>query len=241
MRYILAIDTAGAEGSVALAGDGAPLRCEPLPAGGHSEGLSRAAGGLLAESGLLTAGLAALAVAQGPGSFTGLRIGLAWAKGFAWGNSIPLVLVSSHEALALGRGSPGRRVASLIPAGRGRVDAALWSAGPPLALLWGPETVEEDQIVPHLLEIAGVDRREGGARKGAGRPNALQLAPITAVMEAALEEQMESGLASLAPKASLAPAVAAIADRLLLAGQTAELASASPAYGRAPNARKPSP
>jgi len=77
MRYILGIDTAGVDGSVALAGDGESLSSEPLPPGGHSGILSEAVERLTKRRGISLGDLAAVGVSQGPGSFTGLRIGLA--------------------------------------------------------------------------------------------------------------------------------------------------------------------
>ena len=238
MRYILAIDTAGPEGSVALVVDGRLLGVSPLPEAGHSEALSGAAARLLEDAGLAFRDLGAIAVAEGPGSFTGLRIGLAWAKGVAWGAGIPLVLVSSHESLALAHAAPGRNVASLIPGERGRAESALWSGGPPPKLLWGPEPIDEDELVDRLLELAsGGTRRPGAPPAGAN----LLLAPLTAKIATAIEDQSEEAAALLAPRAPLAPAVAAIAERLLDAGQRASVIAAAPAYGRAPNARKPTP
>lgn len=238
MRCILAIDTAGPEGSVALIADGRLLGVAPLPEAGHSEALSGAAARLLQGAGLAFRDLSAIAVAEGPGSFTGLRIGLAWAKGAAWGAGIPLVLVPSHEALALAHAAPGRKVASLIPGERGRAEAALWSGGPPPKLLWGPEPIDEDELVDRLLALAnGGSGRPGAAVAGAN----LILAPLTPKIAAAIEDQSEDAAALLAPRALLAPAVATIAERLLDAGRRADWIAAAPAYGRAPNARKPTP
>jgi len=234
MRYILGIDTAGADGSVALAGDGRSLSSEPLPPGGHSGVLSAAVERLMKARGISLGDLAAVGVSQGPGSFTGLRIGLAWAKGLALGRSLPLVLVSAHEAAAHAHGTAGGRIATLVPGERGRVEAALWERGPSAKLVWGPEPLEEDEAVALLLERA----------RAAGPSSARQilaLAPSNAKLSALLEGQMESDGISLVPPAPLAPAVAEIADRLFLAGGIADWAAASPAYGRAPNARKPAP
>ncbi|HKW50328.1 MAG TPA: tRNA (adenosine(37)-N6)-threonylcarbamoyltransferase complex dimerization subunit type 1 TsaB [Candidatus Eisenbacteria bacterium] len=230
MRYILGIDTAGADGSVALAGDGELLASGPLPPGGHSGILSDAVGRLTKARGISLGDLDAVGVSQGPGSFTGLRIGLAWAKGVALGRALPLVLVSAHEAMAHAhRAGPGR-VATLIPGERGRVEAALWERGSSARLVWGPEPVDEEEAVERLLEQA----------RAAGQPSStIALAPSNARLATALEDQVDSEAVSLVAPAPLGPAVAEIADRLFLSGRIADWASASPAYGRAPNARKP--
>jgi tRNA threonylcarbamoyladenosine biosynthesis protein TsaB len=228
MRYILGIDTAGADGSVALALDGESLSSEPLPPGGHSGVLSEAVERLIRSHRISLNDLDAVGVSQGPGSFTGLRIGLAWAKGTALGLSLKLVLVSAHEAAAHAHRDRGGRIATLIPAERGRVEAALWDGGPSATLAWGPEALDLDDAVERLLERARAEVAP-----------TLTLAPAGARLAAALEEQIDRDGVSLAPPAPLAPAVAEIADRLLRSGRVADWTAASPAYGRAPNARKP--
>jgi tRNA threonylcarbamoyladenosine biosynthesis protein TsaB len=234
MRYILGIDTAGADGSVALAGDGASLASEPLPPGGHSGILSDAVGRLLKARGISLGDLEAVGVSQGPGSFTGLRIGLAWAKGLALGRSLPLVLVSAHEAMAHAHPAGSGPIATLIPGERGRVEAALWERGPSVKLAWGPEPVDEEDAVDRVLEKA----------RGMGKPASapiVALVPATARLAATIEEQIDGKGISMAGRTPLGPAVAEIADRLFLSGKVADWAAASPAYGRAPNARKPAP
>ena len=70
-------------------------------------------------------GLDALAVASGPGSFTGLRIGVAFAKGLATASGLPLVGVRTPEILAAALPPcPGHALLVLLDAGRGRVIAA---------------------------------------------------------------------------------------------------------------------
>lgn len=69
--------------------------------------------------------LDALAVADGPGSFTGLRIGVAFAKGLATARGLPLVPVRTQEILAAALPPcPGHALLVLLAAGRGRVIAA---------------------------------------------------------------------------------------------------------------------
>ena len=237
MRYILGIDTASADGSVALARDGEALASEPLPSGGHSGVLSAAADRLFRRGGVSPADLAAIGVSEGPGSFTGLRIGLAWAKGLALGRSLPLVLVSAHRAAAHAHRAGRGRIATLIPGERGRVEAALWSRGPAARLLWGPESFDQDSVVDQVLARAGEERTDGP-------DGALALAPLSAKLSAALEDQLEDRSdrpgTSLIASVELAPAIAEIADRDLAEGRIADWASASPSYGREPNARRPS-
>lgn len=233
MRYILGIDTAGADGSVALAGDGETLRVETLPPGGHSGVLSSAVDRLMKGRGIAVGDLAGIGVSQGPGSFTGLRIGLAWAKGLALGRSLPLLLVSAHEAAANAHRSGSVKIATVLPGERGRVEAALWERGAVPRLVWGPEPLDQDDAVEELLARAGV---EGGSASD----DILDIAPSSVPLLTVLEGQADdsAGVRWIRP-APLGPAVAEIADRMLAEGRVADWAAASPAYGRAPNARKP--
>src|SRR5207249_3043108 len=81
---------------------------------------------ILSGRGLELQDLAGIAVSGGPGSFTGLRIGLAWAKGVCLGLSLELTLVSEHEVNAYRhRQSPGL-IATVLPGERGEAQAALW-------------------------------------------------------------------------------------------------------------------
>jgi tRNA threonylcarbamoyladenosine biosynthesis protein TsaB len=84
---------------------------------------------VLVEEALQTAGgwgaVERIAVGVGPGGFTGLRLGIATARALAQARDLPLVGVSSLEALAAG--APD--VAALIDARRGEVFAAVWSGG----------------------------------------------------------------------------------------------------------------
>ena len=68
----------------------------------------------------------AVAVAAGPGSFTGVRIGVAAAKGFAWGQEIPCVGTSTLESMALGLGAWQGYVCPVMDARRSQVYNALF-------------------------------------------------------------------------------------------------------------------
>ena len=98
---ILAFETSAKAGSVALLEDGR-LLAESYQNTGltHSQTLMVMAEDMLKAAGKTVADVTAVAVAEGPGSFTGVRIGVAAAKGFAWGGQIPCYGVSTLEAMA---------------------------------------------------------------------------------------------------------------------------------------------
>ena len=98
---ILAFETSAKAVSVALLADG-KLLGEGYQNTGltHSQTLMVMAEDLLRQCGRTVGDLTALAVAAGPGSFTGVRIGVAAAKGMAWGAELPCVGVSTLEAMA---------------------------------------------------------------------------------------------------------------------------------------------
>jgi tRNA threonylcarbamoyladenosine biosynthesis protein TsaB len=100
---LVAIDTCGALGSVALGRLGADLAIlgqTEIPGKTYSAQLVPAIRDLLAHHNVRVAELAAIVVTSGPGSFTGIRIGLSTAKGLAEAHSIPLLAVSRLAVLA---------------------------------------------------------------------------------------------------------------------------------------------
>jgi tRNA threonylcarbamoyladenosine biosynthesis protein TsaB len=133
---LLAVDTATSATTVALAvgpGDVREGRDDPPPGARprHTSALLTLAVALLDEAGLGWSELDRIAVGVGPGTFTGLRIGLASARALAAARSIPLVGVSTAAALALGAWDEARargceHVAAVIDARRGEVFAAVW-------------------------------------------------------------------------------------------------------------------
>ena len=122
---ILALDTVQLPISVALLGAGAqPLEVTSMERAGVV--LHDIIQDILGRAGLRPRDLGGLAVVRGPGSFTGLRVGLATASGLALGTSVPALGIESTRALALASGHVGR-VAVLLEAGQGRVFAGLHS------------------------------------------------------------------------------------------------------------------
>ncbi|WP_417517091.1 tRNA (adenosine(37)-N6)-threonylcarbamoyltransferase complex dimerization subunit type 1 TsaB [Marinobacter sp.] len=99
---LLALDTSSEGCSAALFVDGEVFEKFEIAPRGHTRLLMPMIRGLLAEQGLKPADLDALAFACGPGSFTGVRIATGVIQGLAWGLDLPVVPVSSLEAVALG-------------------------------------------------------------------------------------------------------------------------------------------
>ncbi|HIT34081.1 MAG TPA: tRNA (adenosine(37)-N6)-threonylcarbamoyltransferase complex dimerization subunit type 1 TsaB [Candidatus Faecousia intestinigallinarum] len=94
----------------------------------HSQTLLVMAEDLLRQCGRTPGEVTAAAVAAGPGSFTGVRIGTAAAKGFAWGKNIPCYGVSTLEAMALGLGVFQGCICPVMDARRQQVYTALFHA-----------------------------------------------------------------------------------------------------------------
>jgi tRNA threonylcarbamoyladenosine biosynthesis protein TsaB len=122
MAGILALETATRACSVALCCDGESREILRLETNRHAEILIPMARELLAEAGCGFARLDAIAFGSGPGSFTGLRIGIAVAQGLAFGLGRPVVPVSSLRALAARADAP--RVLAAIDA---RMKQVYWN------------------------------------------------------------------------------------------------------------------
>lgn len=124
---LLAFETSAKAASAALFAD-AKLLGESYQNTGltHSQTLMIMAEDLLKQCGYAPQDVTAVAVAQGPGSFTGVRIGVAAAKGFAWGADIPCCGVSTLEAMALGLGAYEGLICPVMDARRSQVYNALF-------------------------------------------------------------------------------------------------------------------
>jgi tRNA threonylcarbamoyladenosine biosynthesis protein TsaB len=129
-RPILAIDTSSAQGGLALY-DGNALSVRSWPAGrSHTTTVLAEIHHLVDVAGVDARELAAIAVAIGPGAFTGLRVGIGVAKGFHLAHGVPLVGVSTLEATALPFASCGAAVVATVSAGRGRLTWAWYGPAP---------------------------------------------------------------------------------------------------------------
>lgn len=124
---ILGADTTSATGGVALVEGQRALEVIELPKPyAHARTLLPSIDRLLDGLGLALTSVEGLAVAAGPGSFTGLRIGIATMEGLAFAAGRPIVGVSTLEALAFRHRQRSVRLAAFIDARRGEVFAALY-------------------------------------------------------------------------------------------------------------------
>ena len=114
---ILLLDTCGATGSIALASDGKVKAERVLAERSAAATLQPALREMLAEQGVTLAEMDAIAVVTGPGSFTGVRIGVSAAKGLSVGAGVPVIAVSRLAVLA--QRCEGERVHAVLDAGRG--------------------------------------------------------------------------------------------------------------------------
>ena len=125
---LLAFETSAKAASVALF-DGEKLLGESYQNTGltHSQTLLLMAEDLMKNCGISAKDLTGVAVAAGPGSFTGVRIGVSAAKGLSWGREIPCWGVSTLESMALGLGIHEGYILPTMDARRAQVYTALFS------------------------------------------------------------------------------------------------------------------
>ncbi|MGI8858318.1 MAG: tRNA (adenosine(37)-N6)-threonylcarbamoyltransferase complex dimerization subunit type 1 TsaB [Thermomicrobiales bacterium] len=160
--------------------------------------------------------LGAVAVAIGPGSFSGLRVGMGIAKGLALGLGIPIVGIPTLAVTAEPFRSSGRPICTMIPAGRGRFAYAVFT------------------------EQAGTFRAVAPATHGTAPEIGTALAGYPAVIVCGeFDDATATVIAAASPGAIIPPAgvrerrpgaLAAMAMRRILAGETDDLVALEPIY-----------
>jgi len=231
-KPILAFDTATPTARVAIISpQGECLVLRQRTAARHSANLLALCDEVMREAGTGVGGLGAIVCGAGPGSFTGLRVGLAVAKGLALPTGLPMVLVSSLDALAcdLAVHSPAaRHLLPCIDAGKGQVYARLYAAteGVPKA------TGESDWVLypQDLVRLVREATAEGSLLVGgSGSDRYLD------VFSAGLPKE---SISPMLPGPS-AHSIGRLGLARLALGQVDDIETAVPRYGRAPDITRP--
>jgi len=189
---ILAIESSAKAASVALSLDGT-LFAQYFQNNGqtHSRSVMPMVRDMLKTAGRDVSDLDAIAVAVGPGSFTGLRIGVAAAKGLAWGLDLPCIPVSTLEAMASQLIGTEGLICCAMDARRGQVYNALFAAKEGILTRLTPDrAISLDDLTP---EIRALDTPVTVVGDGAGlcldhllhENIAAELAPPHLVMQSA--------------------------------------------------------
>jgi tRNA threonylcarbamoyladenosine biosynthesis protein TsaB len=150
---VLGLDTGSSIASIGLVGGGRILATLARPVKSHGADLPAAVDELLRTAGVGIHELSAIAVGTGPGSFTGLRVGLSYVKGLAAGARIGIVGIPSLDAMALcGAESlaarPGVKICPILDARKGEVYTSLYE------VVTDALKKEMDDLVIPLDEIA---------------------------------------------------------------------------------------
>ena len=213
---ILALETSAAACSAALCQDGTLLAQSWQNSGlTHSRTLLPLVDSMLKNCGASLKEVEVIAVAAGPGSFTGLRIGVATAKGLAWPEDKPCAPCSTLESMAWPLAHlEGRVIVCAMDARRSQVYNALFlAAGEGLQRLTPDRAIGLDQLGEELKKVEE-ERRKGGAARQEGTASnemctfliinisSLQLIPMNMIA-------YRSQYGSVNPTAIVGPALAA--------------------------------
>jgi tRNA threonylcarbamoyladenosine biosynthesis protein TsaB len=230
---ILCLDTSTQAARVAIVdGAGTALAHAEATADRHSPHVLKLCDEVLGAAGLTPAGLDAIACGAGPGSFTGLRVGLSVGKGLALATGKPLLLLSSLQALALdlARAAPEARVVvPCIDAGKGEVYAFECAVGADRVVADGgdPWRLAPAALAERLAALAA-SLVIGG--NGAERHAAL------------LDVALPAGARRVAVDGPTALSIGALVLPRLARGESDDLDGSVPFYGRPPDiTRKKSP
>ena len=214
---LLAIDTATRYASLALYDhSGVVAECSWRSGHNHSVEMMPAIAQTLARQRLTPQDLSAVAVSKGPGSFTGLRIGMSIAKGLCLALDIPIIAIPTLDIITYAIGDPGGPVIAVLEAGRGRLCVCPYTFEDGIPVQSGElQLVRESTWVPEIEEpvlIAG----ELGAQV------------VERLME--LPEGDDISVASLAGSLRRAGYLAELAWERFEGGLTDDLDTLSPVY-----------
>jgi len=154
---ILAFETSAKAASVALMENEKIIgSCYQNTGLTHSQTLLIMAQDLLKQCGFAPTDVTHVAVAAGPGSFTGVRIGVAAAKGFAWGGELPCCGVSTLEAMALWLGESDGHIVCAMDARRNQVYNAVFQAkNGVLTRICEDRAISVEELCAELEKLSG--------------------------------------------------------------------------------------
>jgi tRNA threonylcarbamoyladenosine biosynthesis protein TsaB len=230
---VLALDTTTRAGSVAVAKDGRVLDLlAGDPGRPHAERVPADLVRSLGRAGATLSDVDVFAVAIGPGSFTGLRIGIAAIQGCAFASGRPVVGVSALEALALassaaGRSGTDRRLGVWMDAQRQEVFSALYAVGG-----HGPEARLETLEGPAVGDPAATAARWHQLLGGAWCP----VAGDGAVRYSRLLSDAAGARVAVIEPPPLAATIALVAEQRARAGESTLPHAIRPLYVRRPDA-----
>ncbi|RXM42092.1 tRNA (adenosine(37)-N6)-threonylcarbamoyltransferase complex dimerization subunit type 1 TsaB [Flavobacterium sp. YO64] len=155
MSFILNIETATKNCSVSIAKNGETILCKEIAEEGysHAEKLHVFIEEVIAESGVSVQDLNAVAVSQGPGSYTGLRIGVSAAKGLCFALNIPLIAVDTLQTLASQVSISEGKIIPMLDARRMEVYSAVFNAKIEIERPIQAEIINEDSFAEYTDTI----------------------------------------------------------------------------------------
>ncbi|MBF4486944.1 MULTISPECIES: tRNA (adenosine(37)-N6)-threonylcarbamoyltransferase complex dimerization subunit type 1 TsaB [unclassified Flavobacterium] len=155
MSFILNIETATKNCSVSIAKNGATIVCKEIAEEGysHAEKLHVFIEEVIAEAGISAQDLAAVAVSQGPGSYTGLRIGVSAAKGLCFALNIPLIAIDTLQTLASQAKVSDGKIIPMLDARRMEVYSEVFNASLEVERGIEAEVITEDSFASYTETV----------------------------------------------------------------------------------------
>jgi len=155
LSFILNIETATKNCSVSISKDGETILCKEIAEEGysHAEKLHVFIEEVIAESGVSVQDLVAVAVSQGPGSYTGLRIGVSAAKGLCFALNIPLIAIDTLQTLASQAKVTDGKIIPMLDARRMEVYSEVFTSNLEIERAIQAEVITEESFAAYTDKI----------------------------------------------------------------------------------------
>ncbi len=224
---ILALESSAKAASCAVVEDGVPIAAAYQATGlTHSRTLMPMVESMLQNAELTLAGMDAIAVAAGPGSFTGLRIGIAAVKGLAWAAEKPCAAVSTLLAMAVPlQHMEGARIVCAMDARRQQIYNAVFSVENGALVQTAPDRAVALSVVAEELQ-------------GEARPTVVVGDGAALCCDFLQNAGVSCALAPAHLRMQSAVGVALAAEPMVLAGQTVSAQELRPTYLRLSQAER---